>query len=160
MVTEHATAHAPAPRSPEQAVRAEKSESPFVRVRTCRPTSSCVLVQVCGELDAAACRYLHEVLAPRLSSMVQTLVLDLSGLNFVAVAGLELLAHLHRLATVRGISLRVVTGPRCLHRALLAGGMSHSLPCYTTRSHALTGVAGRPREDAHSLDETPPTPRP
>lgn len=48
-----------------------------------RPTSTAVLVHVAGDLDASSAPRLHELLAPRLASTVETLVLDLSALEFL-----------------------------------------------------------------------------
>lgn len=119
-----------------------------LQVQLSRPTTSCVLIQVRGELDAAGAAHLHERLASRLSSTAETLVLDVSQLTFIGVAGLELLSHTRQRAEHCGIELRLVTGPRCLTRALIAAGMTETFACYPTLEHALAGLNGRTRSFA------------
>lgn len=111
-----------------------------------RPTSTCVLIQIRGELDAPGCAPLHELLATRLSSTVETLVLDLSEVSFIGVPALELLSHTQRRASSRGISLRLITGPRCVDRALAAARMSETFTCYPRPEQALAGLSGDERE--------------
>lgn len=146
------TAYAPTARhssAQKAAVRDEASAtapSSQAQVQAVRPTSTCVLIRVRGELDASGCAPLQELLATRLSSTVETLILELSQLSFIGVPGLELLSHTHRRAHSRGISLRLVTGPRCLHRGLIAAGLSTTLACYTSTEQALTGLSGYARD--------------
>lgn len=123
--------------------------TPPVQVRVARPTATCLLIEVCGELDLPGCAHLHEVLAARLSSAAEALVLDLSQLSFIGVPGLELLDRTRRLASRRGITLRLVTGPRCLRRALTAAGMSETFACSTTPDKALAKI----NENASRLTE-------
>ena len=114
-------------------------------LRLYRPTSKSVVVQVSGDLDARTAGTLHEMLAARLSSMAETVVLDLSRLNFISVTGLELLLHAHHRAASRGVQLCLVDGPRCLERALIAAQMTDVLPLYDTLEQALAQVGGRRR---------------
>lgn len=132
------SAPAPPEGTAQNAVHDDSASSPGLQVQS-RPTNTSVLAQVSGELDADGASRLQELLAPRLSSTVEFLVLDLSRLAFIGVAGLELLAHMHRRASHRGKQLRLVTGPRCLHRALLAAEMTETFACYPSRERALTG---------------------
>lgn len=78
--------------------------------------------------------------------MVDTVVLDLSGLNFIGVAGLELLLHAHRQADSRGVDLRLVTSAHCLQRALIAAELTEAFRCYATLERALATVTGRVRD--------------
>lgn len=119
-----------------------------LQLQLSRPTTRCVLIQVRGELDAASCPRLQELVASRLSSTAETLVLDLSQLSFIGVAGLELLNHTRQRAASRGIELRLVTGPRCLHRALIAAEMTETWDCYPDLDHALSELTGRARHVA------------
>ena len=119
-----------------------------LQVQLSRPTTTCVLIHVRGELDTAGAGHLHEQLANRLSSTAETLVLDLSQLSFIGVPGLELLSHTRQQAEHRGTELRLVTGPRCLTRALIAAGMTETFACYPTLKHALAGLNGRTRSFA------------
>ncbi|MBB5159885.1 STAS domain-containing protein [Saccharopolyspora phatthalungensis] len=119
---------------------------PDLDLQLSRPTSTSVLLQVSGDLDSQTAARLHELLAPRLSSMAETVVLDLSRLTFIGVAGLELLLHAQRQADIRRVQLRLVTGPRCLQRALTAAELTEVFPCYATLERALAGVTGRARQ--------------
>ncbi|MGI8312257.1 STAS domain-containing protein [Saccharopolyspora hattusasensis] len=105
-----------------------------------------MVIQAGGDLDCRTAARLHELLAARLSSMVDTVVLDLSGLNFIGVAGLELLLHAHRQADSRGVDLRLVTSAHCLQRALIAAELTESFRCYATLERALATVTGRVRD--------------
>lgn len=116
-----------------------------LQVQLSHPTSTCVLVQVSGDLDEHTAARLHEVLATRLSSTAEAVVLDLSQLSFIGVSGLELLNQAHQRAGTRGTHLRLVTGARCLTRALLAAEMTETFSCYATLDRALAGLSGRAR---------------
>jgi len=96
------------------------------------PAESAVILRVLGELDSSTAPWLHEIVAPWLSSSVDSVILDLSGLEFLGVAGLELLAHARRRAASRGRSVHVVDGPVCVDRALRAAGWA--LPTYSSVS--------------------------
>ncbi|GAA4617221.1 anti-sigma factor antagonist [Saccharopolyspora hordei] len=106
-----------------------------------------MVVRVGGDLDCRTAPDLQELLTTRLSSMADTVVLDLSGLQFIGVAGLEVLVRARRQAGSRGIGLRLVGGEaRCLRRALLAADLTDSFPCCATLQEALATVSGRTRE--------------
>lgn len=90
-----------------------------------RPTSECIVVHITGDLDTPRTSHLEQLLAPRLTSTVRTLVLDLSEVSFLGVEGLVMLARAHHQAASRGIVLRVLTGPPAVDRALRAGGLTH-----------------------------------
>ncbi|RKT87186.1 anti-anti-sigma factor [Saccharopolyspora antimicrobica] len=123
---------------------------PGLDLRCSRPTSKSVVIRAGGELDCRTAARLHELLATRLSSMVDTVVLDLSGLSFIGVAGLELLLHAHRQASSRRVDLRLVTGDaHCLRRALIAAESTETFHCYVTLELALATVPGR-RRDQHA----------
>lgn len=96
------------------------------------PAESAVMLRVLGELDTSTASWLHDIVASWLSSDVDSVVLDLSGLEFLGVAGLELLAHARRRAASRGMSVYVVDGPVCVDRALRAADWT--LPTYSSVS--------------------------
>lgn len=102
-----------------------------------RPTSTSVVVHIAGELDTNTAPGLYELLAPRLSSTIETLVLDLSGLRFMGVAGLELVAHVRQRADHRAMRVWIVDGPPCVERALRAAGWSGTIPTYATLAAAV-----------------------
>lgn len=117
-----------------------------------RPTSTAVVVHVAGELDSSSAPRLHELLAPRLASTVETLVLDFSELEFMGVAGLELLADVRRRADSRAMTVRLVEGPLCVHRALRAAGWVEVIPTYASLTAAVADLPGRTREDTRRVD--------
>lgn len=119
-----------------------------LRLQLSRPTSTCVMMHVAGDIDAHSAPRLNELLAPRLASTAETVVLDLSQVSFFGVAGLELLNHVRQHAASRGIEIRVVDGPICVERALLAAGWRESVPTYPTVTAAIAESSGRNR-DSH-----------
>ncbi|GAB3290609.1 STAS domain-containing protein [Parasphingorhabdus pacifica] len=117
-----------------------------ITLRLSRPTSTSIVVHIAGELDGRTAPRLHELLAPRLSSTAESVILDLSGLRFLGVAGLELLAHTHRRAAGRAMTICIVDRPVCVDRALHAAGWSETVPTYVTVEAAIAELAGRLRE--------------
>lgn len=101
------------------------------------------MVHVAGELDSHTAPRLHELLATRLKSTVGAVVLDLSGLHFLGVAGLELISHAHCRARGRGIDLRLVGGPVCVRRGLRAAGLADELAPHDDVGAALATLPGR-----------------
>ena len=117
--------------------------APTLRTTLSRPSMLTVAVHVRGELGAESAPQLQAMLTPRLVSQIHTLIVDLSGLDFLGVAGLGVLLRTRRHAHSLGIALWLVTGRRrCVERALRAGGLQGVQPC----SHDLdTALAAIPR---------------
>lgn len=63
------------------------------------------------------------------------------------MAGLELLAHARRRADSRAMTVCLVDGPLCVHRALCAAGWTGMIPTYPTLHAAVADLPGRARED-------------
>lgn len=82
---------------------------------------------------------------PRLTSTIETLVLDLSEVKFLGVAGLELLAYVRQRAASRSIAVCLVGGPVCVDRALRAAGWGETVPTYPSLKAAVAGLSGRAR---------------
>lgn len=121
--------------------------SPTLRTTVSRPSMLTVAVHLRGDLDGQSAPQLQNMLAPRLVSTIRTLVLDLSGLTFLGVAGLELLVRTSRHTHTLGIALRLVTGRRrCVERALQAGALHGVLPCSPDLETALADMP-RPGRD-------------
>ncbi len=114
-----------------------------LELRMSRPSRDTTVVHVTGELDTHTAPRLHELLATRLRSTVEAIVLDLSGLHFLGVDGLELLSHARCRAQGRRIDLRLVGGPVCVRRALRAGGLGDELPLHDDVGEALASVPDR-----------------
>ncbi|WP_409183729.1 STAS domain-containing protein [Amycolatopsis sp. VS8301801F10] len=75
----------------------------------CGAVGSLVLVRLRGALDLATAGELAEVLATQLRTG-RDIVLDCTGLDFMAVVGMSLMIDTHRAAHVRKQKLIVVTG--------------------------------------------------
>lgn len=110
------------------------------------PSSAVVVVHVVGELDVRSAPRLQEVLVSRLSSTVETVILDLHELQFLGVAGLEVLAHARRCAARREKAVCIVDGPVCVDRALRAAGWREDIPAYSSVAAAVAELTGRHRE--------------
>lgn len=101
-------------------------------LRAERPEPYIMRLCVHGDLDALTAPRLEDVLAERVRSQIQELTVDLSGLGFLGVAGLEVLRKATLWASVRGIDLHIVVGEaRAVRRAFAATGFYHDLPVTT-----------------------------
>lgn len=131
-----------APDSPRSAPAAPAGSGPLtgsrVQLRLSRPGPRSIVIHVSGALDDVTTSRLREILDPQLSSVAETVVLDLSELRFLGVAGLELLARARRRAGRRGIEIRVVDGPVCVDRALRAAGEGETVRKFATVEAALS----------------------
>ncbi|MBA8824935.1 anti-anti-sigma factor [Saccharopolyspora lacisalsi] len=117
------------------------------------------VLTMAGDLDTATAPRLAELLWSRLSTKLPAIVLDLSGLTFLGVAGLELLASAHAYAGHRGIRLVVVNHTRTVDRALAAGGLDTTLSCFATAADARAATVSAPAEVA-TAGRSVPSPRP
>lgn len=108
-----------------------------LRVVRTRGASGVVVLALSGELDAGTAPKLGEAAAQIFASDPEVLVLDLSELSFLSVAGVREVRAAHdRTAANR---LRVVTGDRPAVREFLhATGFEAMLDCYRTRIGAIT----------------------
>ncbi|MFR9728087.1 STAS domain-containing protein [Saccharopolyspora sp. MS10] len=98
--------------------------SSALRLRLNRGTRNVIVVQVSGDLDEVGTVRLRELVLPRLTATATVLVLDLSRTTFVGCAALALLTEVQHRTRMTGRQLRLVGRPRCLRRALLAGGLT------------------------------------
>lgn len=88
------------------------------------PTEATAVVTVRGECDELAAPRLAELLGTRLQTTLGTVVVDLSGVEFLGVAALETLTTAAHLAAARSITLKISHGPPCVERALAAAGLT------------------------------------
>ncbi|QGK71579.1 STAS domain-containing protein [Allosaccharopolyspora coralli] len=88
------------------------------------PDEATAVVSVHGECDELVAPRLAELLGTRMQSTLATVVVDLSGVDFLGVAALQTLATAAHRATTQGITLQVSHGPPCVERALAAGGLT------------------------------------
>lgn len=123
---------------PAEEFTAPGSAAPVTRARLSHPGNGAVVVQLDGELDAATAPRLAELLQCRLTSALTTVVVDLSGLKFLGVAGVSVLARAALRAEAEHVAFRVVTGPHCVDWALRAAqGLQPRLACYRSLAAAV-----------------------
>lgn len=79
-------------------------------LRVARPAPRTVLVRVSGEVDLSTARRLDELLQSRIGGEVAEVVVDLSGVTFISVAGLNSLLRAQLLADASGAHLTVDPG--------------------------------------------------
>lgn len=130
MATIHTPREQGVDRIPAQRVGAERAlryQRMWLRIE--RPEPYLVRVCVHGDLDALTAARLEDVLGERVRSQVQELTVDLSGVDFLGVAGLEVLRRTTLWASVRGVDLHVAIGEkRAVRRAFAATGFDQTLP--------------------------------
>lgn len=125
-------------------VRITESSNPDIGVRISRPTNTALAVHIDGELDARTTPRVHEILASKTNTTAGAIILDLSELCFLAVAGLELIEHIQHAASHNDTIVCLVDGPPCVDRALRAAGWNE-IPRYSTVAAAAAEVTGRTR---------------
>lgn len=117
--------------------------APQLRARVSRPHQDALVVAVDGEVDAASVEHLREVLWPRLSATVGTLVVELTGVDFLGVAGLQLLHRAHLSAQSRGLAMTLVFDGGEVERAVHVAGLDEDVACFSTAEHALRALDGQ-----------------
>lgn len=93
-----------------------------------RPSRETVVLTIGGAVDAGTAPRLAEALGSRLRGSLELVAQDLSGLDFLAATGVQVLSHAHLQAQNAGVALLIVTGGRRpVERAFTACGADHSL---------------------------------
>lgn len=123
--------------------------SPALRVRLDTPAPTVRVVHLAGELDTATAPRLAMLLKPLLSTALSLLVLDAGELTFIGLSGVCLLDVTADRAETLGLPLRLITGPRCLQRALHAAELATRFADYPTLDDALATPAKPPRPHPH-----------
>ncbi|GAB2649529.1 hypothetical protein GCM10027271_03990 [Saccharopolyspora gloriosae] len=90
------------------------------------------MLAVDGDIDAGTVRSFEEVLLPRLSATARLLVVDLSEVGFLGLAGLEVLRHARLRALSTGSRLRLVVRGHAVPHALDRTGVGAELSCHPT----------------------------
>ena len=86
-------------------------------------------VAVDGEFDMAATFAVEPALERALQAPdLRRFTLDLSGLSFIDSVGIGVVIRLAADLEARGIELRIVPGPRHVHRVFTSLGMTQVLP--------------------------------
>lgn len=87
-----------------------------------------MVLSVTGEVDMGTAPRLAEILNCRARSTLKLLIIDLSELDFLAVAGLSVLIQAHLQARTSGVAMTIVTGGnRQVERALEVTRQHHDL---------------------------------
>jgi anti-sigma B factor antagonist len=80
-----------------------------------------IVIYVSGELDIAACERLRDVIEPNMGPQ-QTMILDLSGVEFMDSSSLSVLVQARGALTADGGSLRLRNPSVAAHRLLTLAG--------------------------------------
>ncbi|MCS7475755.1 STAS domain-containing protein [Umezawaea endophytica] len=103
-----------------------------------------VVVRAFGQVDSHTASELGEQLAAAFTDAAAgrgPVVVDLTGVDFLASVGLSLLVEYHQLGVRRGTPLRVVAPARNPLRALRATMLDQTLELYRTVPEALSAVS-------------------
>lgn len=99
-----------------------------------------VVLRVTGEVDSYTAPLLHEHMAAafkKAASAGLAVVLDMSGVSFLASSGLSVLVEYHLRGAEKGTPLRVVAPAGSVLRALRATTLTELLELYSSVSEAL-----------------------
>lgn len=83
--------------------------------------SAAIVIYVRGEIDMAACERLRDVIEPNMGPQ-QTIILDLSGVEFMDSSSLPFLVQARGALTSDGGSLKLRNPSRAAHRLLTLAG--------------------------------------
>ncbi|WP_372661997.1 STAS domain-containing protein [Amycolatopsis kentuckyensis] len=111
----------------------------LLNVTVHRPGGAAEVLEVTGEVDLLSVEVLDNALADALLRRPALLVIDLTGVSFLASVGMTVLLKAHR-ATGDATRLRVVAPERStVGRALDLTGLTEALAVAGTRTDALAG---------------------
>lgn len=97
-----------------------------------------VVCRAVGEIDHVTATWLADELAGAGQETARALVvLDMTGVSFIASAGLAVLIEQHQRGQRAGKELRIVVGDSVVGRALERTGLAQILPVYATTADAL-----------------------
>lgn len=136
----------PEPRAASRIEPRAEAENPHdadrerLQLSIARPGPNTVVLSAHGDVDMLTAPRLADMLSCRLRSVIDMLVLDLSGVAFLGTAGLSVLARAHLQAEHHGAALRVVTGQsHPVTRALAVAGLHRKLSLWPTVEVAVEG---------------------
>lgn len=112
-----------------------------MRLRVHWPSPGTAVVRVTGEVDLCTVGHLRDVVMTRLRSTLTMLVIDLSEVTFLAVAGLKVLVEANLLAQETGTDLYVDPGDSRAAKRLLA-----LMPLAFERAGAAESLTGLHRD--------------
>ncbi|GAA3799690.1 STAS domain-containing protein [Amycolatopsis tucumanensis] len=102
-----------------------------------RRTGTGLVLSVHGEVDLEAMPVLEDALATALREAPGVLVVDLTGVGFLAACGLRALVETH----LRGGTRLRIVADGISRRVLELSGLTGTLAVYTDVAHAEAGVA-------------------
>jgi anti-anti-sigma factor len=100
-----------------------------------------VVLRVIGEVDLITVGLLREQLHKYLRSDYRGLVLDFTGVSFLAGCGIGVLVEIAEQARADGITLRLVARRRIVLRALEVGLVNQQIPQASTVAEAVAQCA-------------------
>lgn len=101
-----------------------------------RHQNGAVILQVSGEIDLLTAPQVEEAVMPLVRQQPSMLVVDLSGVSFLASAGLKLLVAAQQ-ASGAGTRVRVVANDRHTFRPIEITGLSEQIAVYPSLADAL-----------------------
>jgi anti-sigma B factor antagonist len=111
----------------------------LLHVTVHRPDGGAEVLEVTGEVDLLSVEVLDDALVAAVAREPALLVIDLTGVSFLASVGMTVLLKAHRDAG-SGTKLRVVApGRSTVGRALELTGLTEALAVAGTRADALSG---------------------
>jgi anti-anti-sigma factor len=100
------------------------------------PHGKAVVLSVAGEIDLATAPQLGESIDAAMEQRPETLVVDLSDVDFLASAGMAVLIGCHQQA--KGVlQFRIVASGSATFRPMELTGMTEEISIYPTRDEAL-----------------------
>lgn len=96
-----------------------------------------LVVQVVGEVDLATVGRLRDRLHKHVRDADRAVIVDFTGVSFLAACGIGLLIEIADQARTAGVALRLVANGRVVLRALEVTGVDGLVPCATTVAQAL-----------------------
>ncbi|MPZ01009.1 MAG: anti-sigma factor antagonist [Actinophytocola sp.] len=95
-----------------------------------------IVVRVVGEIDMLTAPRVEEAIMPLVRQQPSVLVIDLSGVTFLASAGLKLLVAAHQ-AAADSVRIRVVADDQHTFRPIEMTGLTETIAVYPTVADAL-----------------------
>lgn len=114
----------------------EPGSTPGLTVQS-EPHGAAVVLAVTGEVDLATAPQLGEAIKEAMAREPKTLVVDLSGVGFLASAGMAVLIGCHQQAKGSDIGFRIVAAGSATFRPMELTGMTDEMSIYPTRDEAL-----------------------
>lgn len=100
------------------------------------PHGEAVVLNVAGEIDLATAPQLGESITAAMQQEPETLVVDLSDVDFLASAGMAVLIGCHQQAK-GNLRFRIVATGSATFRPMELTGMTEEISIYPTRDEAL-----------------------